>query len=60
MYEIYHYDGFELKREKWNPLAKAVMQTLMRFSARFSDVHISDNDAITPMIRDFSGQDREY
>jgi len=54
---LYHYDGFELKREKWNPLAKAVMQTLMRFSARFSDVHISDNDAITPMIRDFSGQE---
>ena len=54
---LYHYDGFELKREKWNPLAKTVMHTLMRFSARFSDVHISDNEAISPMIRDFSGHE---
>lgn len=51
---IYHYDGFELKRNKWNPIAKAVMKTLMTFSAKYSDIHISDNEAITPMIEEFS------
>ncbi len=54
---IYHYDGFELKRDKWNPIAKTVMKTLMTFSAKFSDIHISDNVAITPMIEDFSGKE---
>ena len=53
---IYHYDGFELKRDKWNPFVKVVMKMLMTLSAKYSDIHISDNEAITPMIENFSGK----
>lgn len=49
---IHNYDGFESNREKWNPFVKRLITILQNLCAKYSDVHIADNDAIVPLLKE--------
>ena len=54
---IHNYDGFETNRDKWNPLVKWIITKIQNNAAKYSDVHIADNDAIAPLLKDRYGVD---
>lgn len=54
---IHNYDGFETNRDKWNPLVKWIITKIQNCAANYSDVHIADNDAIAPILKERYGVD---
>lgn len=54
---IHNYDGFESNREKWNPYVKWIITKIQGCAAKYSDVHIADNDAIAPVLKERYGVD---
>ncbi len=52
---IHNYDGHETNRKKWNPLVKFLMAGLQYLTAKYSEVHIADNDAIAPILKEWYG-----
>lgn len=52
---IHNYDGFETNRDKWNPFVKWIITGIQNKAAKYSDVHIADNDAIVPLLKDRFG-----
>lgn len=49
---ITNIDGLEWRRNKWNRGAKKFLKISERFAVKFSDVIISDNDAIADYVYD--------
>lgn len=45
-------DGLEWRRDKWGKLAKMFLKLSERFAIRYSDVIITDNQAITEYVKD--------
>ena len=54
---ILNYDGYEIKRDKWNILAKNLLSLLTKITSKCADVHIADNEAIVPLIKNHYGVD---
>lgn len=54
---IHNYDGFETNRDKWNPFAKWIITRIQNCAAKYSDIHIADNDAIAPLLKTRHGLD---
>lgn len=52
---IHNYDGFEANRDKWNPFVKKLITYLQSLCAKYSTVHIADNDAIAPLLKERYG-----
>ncbi|MGF1834845.1 DUF1972 domain-containing protein [Photobacterium sanguinicancri] len=48
---ITNIDGIEWKREKWNWLAKKFLKLSEFFAVKFSDVIVTDNQAITDYVK---------
>lgn len=49
---IHNYDGFETNRQKWNPFIKWLIDRIQNLAASYSDIHIADNDAIVPLLKE--------
>lgn len=49
---IHNYDGFETNRQKWNPFVKWLIDRIQNLASSYSDIHIADNDAIVPLLRE--------
>lgn len=47
---ITNIDGLEWKRDKWNPFAKKFLKLSERFALKYSDVIITDNQAISDYV----------
>ena len=54
---IHNYDGFETNRQKWNPFVKKLITVIQNLCAKYSVVHIADNEAIVPLIKERHGVD---
>lgn len=54
---IHNYDGFETNRDKWNPFVKWIITRIQNCAAKYSDIHIADNDAIAPLLKKRHGLD---
>lgn len=52
---ITNIDGLEWKRDKWNKLAKWFLKLSERIAIKYSDIIISDNQAIADYVRDEYG-----
>lgn len=52
---IHNYDGFEANRDKWNPFVKWLITAIQHLAAKYSEVHIADNDAIVPLLKERCG-----
>lgn len=52
---ITNIDGLEWRRDKWNPLAKRFLRFSERLAVTFSDIIISDNQAITDYVKSVYG-----
>ncbi|WP_286774300.1 MULTISPECIES: DUF1972 domain-containing protein [unclassified Sphingomonas] len=48
-------DGLEWRRDKFGPLARALLKALESLAIRYSDAIIADNDALVPMVRKIYG-----
>ncbi|WCL53388.1 DUF1972 domain-containing protein [Gimibacter soli] len=44
-------DGIEWRRDKWNPLARAVLKASEWAAVRFSDVIVADNQAVAEYVQ---------
>ena len=54
---IHNYDGHETNRGKWNPFVKWLITHLTRVISKYSNVHIADNEAIVPLLKNSVGVD---
>lgn len=52
---ITNIDGLEWKRDKWNKLAKWFLKLSERIAIKYSDIIISDNQAIADYVKDEYG-----
>ena len=54
---ILNYDGYETKRDKWGSATKVLLSTLRKIASKQADIHIADNDAIAPLVKEEFGVD---
>ena len=54
---IHNYDGHETNRKKWSPFVKWLFTRLTNITVKYSDIHIADNEAIVPLLKNRNGID---
>ena len=49
---ILNYDGYETVRKKWTFAQKVVLSFLRKNASRYANIHVADNEAIAPLIKE--------
>lgn len=50
-FTIHNYDGSETTRKKWNSITQWIMTGMRKCTAKYSSIHIADNEAISTLLK---------